>query len=199
METNLAAQVKPSQFHGKESLQAPLLPEAMLRNYFRAKDENRPHLLANVFSAAATLEIHNRSSTIVFPAVTTGRDAIADVLVRSFGQTYENVYSFYLDKPPSAVRAFSSRWLVAMSEKLTRNTRVGCGRYDWTFEVDPPHLARHLAITIEVMQVLAPDDWSTVHAWLQHLDYPWSSAASARDSAPSIGQLAPVIQYLERT
>ena len=30
-----------------------LAPETVLRNYFRAKDENRPYLLANVFAPDA--------------------------------------------------------------------------------------------------------------------------------------------------
>lgn len=191
--------MNPSDAQYSSFAESPLLPQDVLRNYFHAKDENRPHLLEAVFSLDARLEVHNRSSTIAFPAVTTGRDAIADVLVRNFGQTYENMYSFYLGKPGGAVRSFACGWLVVMSEKATRNPRVGCGRYDWTFNAGPPHLANHLAITIEAMQVLAPSDWKAVSEWVQHLDYPWSSAATASASASSIAQLAPILQYLDGT
>ena len=36
-------------------------PEAVLRSYFRAKDENRPHLLEEVFASGAELVIRNQS------------------------------------------------------------------------------------------------------------------------------------------
>jgi len=74
-------------------------PEAVLRNYFHAKDENRPHVLERVFVPEAELIVENHSGTTAFPARAIGREAIAEVLVRSFGQTYENVYSFYLRRP----------------------------------------------------------------------------------------------------
>ena len=74
-------------------------PEAVLRGYFHAKDENRPHLLEDVFASNAELVIHNQSANIAFPAFTQGRSAIAEVLVRSFTLSNENVYSFYLSRP----------------------------------------------------------------------------------------------------
>ncbi|MEZ5739743.1 MAG: nuclear transport factor 2 family protein [Burkholderiaceae bacterium] len=49
----------------------------LLRDYFHAKDENRPHLLAQVFTESARLTIANRSANIAFPAQITGREAIA--------------------------------------------------------------------------------------------------------------------------
>ena len=63
----------------------------VLRKYFQAKDENRPHLLEEVFAPDAILQITNKTDTIAFPSVTNGCQAIADVLVRRFGQIYENV------------------------------------------------------------------------------------------------------------
>src|SRR5215203_2563705 len=92
-------------------------PEAVLRGYFHAKDENRPHLLEDVFASNAELVIRNQSANIAFPAFTQGRSAIAEVLVRSFSLSNENVYSFYLDRPASGVREFTCAWLVGMSER----------------------------------------------------------------------------------
>ena len=69
-------------------------PEVVLRGYFHAKDENRPHLLRHVSAPDAELVISTKSSSIALPAITHGRQAIAEVLVSSFGTTYENVYSF---------------------------------------------------------------------------------------------------------
>jgi hypothetical protein len=173
-----------------------LAPETVLRNYLHAKDENRPHLLADVFSPSATLEIVNRASSISFPSVTQGREAIADVLVRHFGQMYENVYSFYMERPPPVATRFSCDWLVAMSEKEAKNVRIGCGRYDWLFDDEAPCLAAGLVITIEAMEVLSPRALEPVLDWLQHLGYPWSSAAAVTSIAPRIDMLAPVLRYL---
>src|SRR5690349_19415806 len=92
----------------------PRSASAVLRGYLHAKDENRPHLLQDVFAPDAEVEVRNRSTTIAFPAVTRGREAIAEVFVRQFGRTYENVYSFYLARPPVRAAHFSCGWLVAM-------------------------------------------------------------------------------------
>jgi acetone carboxylase gamma subunit len=170
--------------------------EDVLRNYFRAKDENRPHLLARVFSADATLEVRNRASEIAFPAFTAGRAAITDVLVRTFGQTYENVYSFYMARPASDTQTFPCDWLVIMTEKDSRNVRVGCGRYDWTFESDTVGLATNLVITIEAMLVLPPESLEPTYRWMAELEYPCSSATEVEAAAPSVEPLAQVVRYL---
>lgn len=173
-------------------------PESVLRTYFRAKDENRPHLIGRAFTQGAVLEIRNKASSIEFPALTDGRDAIADVLARRFGQTFENVYTFYLARPPEAATAYRCDWLVVMSEKASRQVRVGCGRYDWTFDAAAGGLASRLVITIEAMQILPPVTWASISAWLERLAYPWSSAGAVLASAPALEGLAPVVAYLSR-
>jgi hypothetical protein len=173
--------------------------EQVLVNYFRAKDGNRPHLLERVFSVDAQLEVKNASSSISFPAMTRGREQIADVLVREFGRTYENVYSFYLSDPPSGpVEQFSCSWLVGMTEKSGKTVRVGCGRYEWSLVYEPTPCATALVISIEAMQVLAPPEQHRVLAWLEGLHYPWSTAAFAARTAPAIAELMPVLNFLRR-
>ena len=130
-----------------------LTPEAVLRGYFHAKDENRPHLLEDVFASNAELIIHNQSANIDFPAFTQGRSAIAEVLVRSFALSNENVYSFY-----SAVRARRSRVHLSLAgwhvgavlgphPSRLRHLRV-------VVRPQAPHMASRLVVTIEAMQVL---------------------------------------------
>src|SRR5215210_8729537 len=138
------------------------VPEDVLRGYFRAKDENRPHLLEDVFASNAELVIRNQSANIAFPAVTHGRHAIAEVLVRSFALSYENIYSFYLERPATGVQEFTCAWLVGMSERSSGSVRVGCGTYVWAFEPHAPRVANRLAITIEAMQVLPPSEFEPV-------------------------------------
>ena len=174
-----------------------MAPEELLRTYFRAKDENRPHLLVNVFSSDAQLEIDNRSDQISFPGVTIGLEGIADVLIRQFNQTYENIYSFYLDRPGPTAEAFTCDWLVGMTEKVSRNARVGCGQYAWTFQRSPVLLVSKLVIRIEQMVVLAPTRTTEVMHSLLQLGYPWTAVELAT-RALSLAELASVNEYIAR-
>ena len=171
-------------------------PELVLRNYFHAKDENRPHMLEGVFVAAAELGIVNNSSTIAFPSRTSGREAIADVLVRNFARTYENIYSFYLGRPLGTLRQFECPWLVVMSERESRTPRVGCGRYLWSFDHSATGLATRLTITIDAMQVLQPSELAGVLEWAGRLSYPWCTGAAAIRSIPAQEALAPLARHL---
>jgi hypothetical protein len=174
--------------------------EEVLRAYLHAKDENRPHLMARVFSENATLETVVKTGAISFPPISRGLPAIADVLVRKFAQAYENVYSFYLERPQSNAPSdrFSCDWLVGMSEKESGNARVGCGRYDWQFQREAPCLADRLVITIEAMQVLSPDFLEPVLRWLTGLPYPWCPAQTVLATAPEIAELDAVFRYIRR-
>ena len=173
-------------------------PKRVLRTYFHAKDENRPHLLSEVFSESVVLEMIVRTGTISFPPVTHGLAAVTDVLVRRFAQNFENVYSFYLEEPPSVAPGFSCDWLVGMSEKSGGAVRVGCGRYDWRFQQEAPCLAERLVITIEAMPALDPQALPSVLAWLKGLPYPWCPASRVVASAPAIDALEPVLRYVGR-
>jgi len=173
--------------------------ERVLRTYFRAKDENRPHLMKEAFSEGATLETVVKTGAISFPPVSRGLDPITDVLVRKFAQSYENIYSFYLAKPPQQPMAdFTCDWLVGMSEKESGWPRVGCGRYDWHFESSESHLADRLVITVATMQVLSADRLDTVLQWLTGLPYPWCPARKVLETAPPIVELDPVFKFIGR-
>jgi len=172
-------------------------PEQLLRTYFRAKDDDRPHLLADVFTSDARLEVNGRSDHLGFPGVTIGLDGIADVLVRRFNQTYENIHSYYLDRPQPTAEAFTCDWLVGMTEKAARNVRVGCGRYKWTFAGHPDLRVTRLVITIEQMVVLAPAYAPDVMLSFDLLDYPWTSVERVT-CALSLDELESVKGYLAR-
>lgn len=166
--------------------------------YLRAKDGNRPHLMAQAFTEAASLAMTVSAGAISFPPAANGRDAIAEILVRRFGQTYENVYTLCLAPPPrDEANAFSCDWLVAMTEKESRAVRVGCGRYDWRFALDS-RLVDRLSITIEAMQTLPPGDVDDVMNWVCALPYPWCPAALALRDAPDLRDLAVVLDHLGR-
>jgi hypothetical protein len=178
------------------STPASLPPDVVLRSYFHAKDENRPHLLDRVLCEDAVLEVRNSTSSIVFPAVTTGREAIASVLVRSFGQTYENVYSLHLARPDGQTSLFECGWLVAMTAKTSGNVRLGCGRYTWEFAAASPNLARRLVITIDEMQVLQPSFAPGVFDALAEFVYPWCSLAQVTEASSRHAVLRPTVQRM---
>lgn len=180
-------------------IQAAPSPESVLRTYFHAKDGNRPHLLDEVFAEDAVLHVQNASSAISFPSVTHRREAIAAVLVGDFNRTNENIYSFYLARPPADATAFACGWLVGMTDRSTREVRVGCGTYEWHLGAAPARLASQLVIRIDAMQLLSPDDREPVLSWLRSLSYPWSSPAEVASRAPALPGLAPVLERLRGT
>lgn len=171
--------------------------ETLIRTYLQAKDQNRPHLMAKVFAQAACLEMTVKTGAISFPAITEGLAAMTDVLVRRFGQNYENVYTFCLQRPgPEARTGFSCDWLVGMSNKEDGTVRVGCGRYDWRFQSAQPFLVERLHITIESMQVLPAENLDAVMTWLTGLPYPWCSGVFVAETMPRLPGLEPVIRYV---
>lgn len=171
-------------------------PADSILAYLRAKDGNRPHLMAQAFTEDASLAMLVNTGAISFPPLSCGREAIAEVLVRRFSLTYENVYTFCLAAPPGERDTrFACDWLVAMTEKESGAVRVGCGRYDWCF-APKSHLAERLAITIESMQSLSPRNMDAVMGWVSALPYPWCAPEQAMNGAPAISELDPVFDYI---
>ena len=171
-----------------------------IATYLRAKDENRPHLMKFAFAETATLETIVETSAISFPPLTQGLNKIAQVLVRDFVNTYENIYTFcFADSPPKGQTGnHTCRWLVGMSDKASGSVRVGCGQYDWSFQSAEPYLAKRLAITIKVMEALPPECLHPVIGWLAGLPYPWCPASEAIKEMPYIAGLEPVRNFIEQ-
>jgi hypothetical protein len=170
-----------------------------IQAYLRAKDENRPHLMKLAFAEGAGLEMTVETDTISFPPVTKGIDAITQVLVRDFGQVYENVYTFCLTTPPSSTDGiFRCRWMVGMSEKASGAIRVGCGYYDWSFQISEPHLVEKLGITIKMMEVLPSDYLRPVMGWLPRLPYPWCPTSEATKGMPDLAALEEVRKFIDQ-
>lgn len=109
------------------------------------------------------------------------------------------MYSFYLQRPRGLLASFDCEWLVAMTEKESRNVRVGCGRYHWEFDAAPPHLAHRLVITIAEMQVFPPAAAIEVLSIVASITYPWSSAAEVSAAAADCPVFDPVSQWLRRS
>ena len=67
-------------------------PEQLLRTYFHAKDEVRPHVLADVFASDARLEVNDLPGDLRIPGVTVRLGGIAGLLVQRFNLAYESVH-----------------------------------------------------------------------------------------------------------
>jgi hypothetical protein len=176
---------------------AVLTPSEAIQTYLRAKDHNRPHLMTLVFGENAKLEMTVDTGTISFPPVTIGVDEITRVLVRDFGQVYENVYTFCLADPPAKnADTFACRWMVGMSEKAGGAVRIGCGQYDWSFQIGAPHLVDKLGIAIKTMQTLSSECLRPVMDWLSPLPYPWCPPSEAVRGMPSLAALEDIREFI---
>ena len=172
---------------------------SVMRNYLHAKDENRPLYMARAFTEDAVLHMTLRTAAIAFPPESHGLKAITDTLVRTFSQTYENVFTFYLAHPgtDATLDTYTCDWLVGMVDKVSGEVRVGCGGYNWEFQAEP-HLARRLEIIIETMVNLPADTAPSVFDWLTTLPYPWTDSQRVIQTAPPIEALAPVMHWIRR-
>ncbi len=149
------------------------------------------------FEEDALLKMVVQTDSIAFPPTTIGRDAIAEILVRRFNQTYENIYTLCLGEPPKeSDMAYWCQWLVVMSEKASRNVRIGCGHYDWTF-CQVKHSIKSLDITIAGMEILPPEALEPVMRWVKGLPYPWARLALCAQEPPNILAVHQVLKLLK--
>jgi hypothetical protein len=172
-------------------------PSDAVSTYIFAKDGNRPFLMRRAFAEDAELETVVKTDAISFPSSAKGSSAIAEILGRSFGLAYENVYTFCLSRPSEANRRhFPCHWLVGMSARSNGEIRVGCGRYDWYFRRDNECLVERLVIAIDVMQIFPATQLAACMNWFSCLPYPWCTPDQALRAAPAIDGLAEIKAYL---
>jgi hypothetical protein len=170
--------------------------ERAVHSYITAKDHNRPHLIELAFEPDAVLEIVLETANIDFPALTQGREAIAELLVRRFGQTYENVYTFCVGPRPSAASlTYACKWMVAMSDKTSKAVKVGCGLYEWHFNLQTG-LAQRLRITITHMEELPPAQLHDVMNWVSNVQHPWSAAQALASKGLHVDGVEPILRYI---
>jgi hypothetical protein len=163
--------------------------------YIHAKDGNRPHLMADAFTADAEITMAVHTDEISFPARIKGLDVMTAILVRQFSQRYENVYTFCVGAPPDDNGMFECGWLVCMSEKESGATRIGFGAYAWECAEGSGRVER-LRITIERMAKLPPESGKPILQWVQDLPYPWCPSAQMKKGAPDIAAAREILQAL---
>jgi hypothetical protein len=174
-------------------------PSDSVSTYILAKDGNRPFLMKRAFAEDAELEMVVRTDAISFPSSAKGLSAIEDILVRRFGNDYENVYTFCLSRPSDVNRRhFACHWLVGMSAKSGGQVRVGCGRYDWYFSSDYTCLVERLVIAIDVMKILPASELGASMGWLSNLPYPWCTPDDVARNMPETEGFAAIATYLRQ-
>ena len=170
-------------------------PAEAIETYIQAKDGNRPLLMRQAFAADAELEMVVKTDAISFPSSANGLEAIAEILVRRFAIDFENVYTFCLQRPgPAQDKHFHCNWLVGMSARSDGAIRVGCGRYDWSFESGR---VRKLVINIDVMNAFPKSDFDMIMGWLRAIPYPWCTSAETLRGIPELEGLAAIASYLD--
>ncbi|CAN7784121.1 hypothetical protein LJR034_008488 [Caballeronia sp. LjRoot34] len=175
-------------------------PGERIHSYIRAKDGNRPSLAYRTFASHAVVDMHVKTSTIQFPSVLKGVDAIAQELVRNFATRYENIYTFCLGAPPPAVKwdEFTCDWFVCMSNKSDGAVRVGCGEYTWKFSAAADRRVERFRIVIEAMTELPAGARDPVIDWAESLAYPWCASDEAVEGLRKLGGLDDVVAFLVR-
>lgn len=164
--------------------------------YILAKDGNRPFLLDDVFEAEATLKMDVQTEAIAFPSSISGRDAIADTLVRQFNKEYENIYTICIGEPPYIEGGnFNCHWMVVMTEKKSESLRIGCGLYDWNFS-SANNRVQSLTITIKIMETETSEMRTEVLTWTSKLPYPWCDLSTVAQDPPNNFAVNSVVQYL---
>lgn len=169
----------------------PLSDKQLISTYIQAKDTNRPVYMPQAFADDARLVMKVDTDAISFPPRTEGCDAISQVLVRNFGQTWDNVFTWCIeDSVELSATETVCQWLVCMTEKSSGEIRLGCGRYRWQFsgEGDQRRVSQ-LTIEIDQMNVLAATLHAEVYPGAIQLNWPWCTRSEALKQLPALSEL----------
>ncbi|KWK16776.1 hypothetical protein WT77_29275 [Burkholderia stagnalis] len=150
---------------------------ALLEGYLRAKDLNRPELIATCFAADAGLSFSLASDDIDFPARVDGAPAIAKTLVGDFGARFERCRTYCVCVEPhvNGDGACEMPWLVVMRQKDSGALRIGNGTYRWQFAREHDGAERIARLHIHIVRMDTIDDPRADRLDALHgaLGYPW--------------------------
>lgn len=168
----------------------------LVLKYICAKDKNRPHLMGEVFTSDAILEMKLKTQNISFPSQTFGLENITEVLVTKFSQSYEQVYTFCLTETiNNSSQLFKSDWIVCMREKRSGEIRIGYGVYNWFFTKEEEPLVRHLTIQIEEMFTMEKEYSTLFFNWVEKLEYPLCSLEQLFKKSPKFRAIQSIQKY----
>ena len=173
--------------------------QSLISRYIHAKDSNKPHLMNKTFSDSAELDMVVKTEAITFPQKTFGQTSITDLLVKEFNLNYHNVYTFCVNNSINKnQQQLSNLWLVAMTDSKTNFHKVGCGRYDWSFnsQKEIKEISK-LIITIEHMEIFDAQLENTIFNELAQCSYPWIDNGELLRALPSLPRLGAIKNHLK--
>ncbi|WP_293268604.1 hypothetical protein [Neptunomonas sp.] len=172
----------------------------LINQYIKAKDNNKPHLMNEVFAEQATLKMLVQTDNISFPAAVEGLGNITHTLVSEFNNKYENIYTLcFIDTVQQQDNNLSCRWVVCMTEKASGSLRLGYGDYLWSFTGHPHALVNGLTITIENMTLLPQELQPHVLSWFDQRPYPWVLSSELQTTVPNIELLIATLLPIYQT
>ncbi len=167
--------------------------------YIRAKDENLPHLLKQVFQEDSILYMEVKTDEISFPSEVKGRDQITETLVRSFNQSYKNICTVCLsDSIEQQQNRLKCRWLVTMNEKDSGSLKVGYGHYEWSTGGAKNALIKSLHIVIQNMLLLPPDSEAVSLQRFTQSASPWATSSAVKSTLRGIDSLSALHAAIDR-
>lgn len=150
---------------------------SLLECYLRAKDQNRPELIAECFAPDAELTFSIATDDIDFPRSVAGAPAIAKTLVADFGDRFDCCLTYYVCAAPKldSHGVCTMPWLVAMRQKDNDALRLGKGTYRWRIGRVSGGMDRivQLHIAIERMDVINDPGSIKLRGLQASLSYPW--------------------------
>ncbi|WP_261842464.1 hypothetical protein [Aliamphritea ceti] len=166
--------------------------------YLIAKDNNKPHLMPQVFIQDAELRMQVDSNNINFPPKVSGEAEITATLVQRFNEAHQNIYTFCLpeslsESMPDEQGYVTCRWFVCMQDKRSTEIKIGAGWYRW-YAGDQQ--IERLDIEIQQMNLSLADKQSVIFSWAQRLPWPWCSAEIAVETLPCISEMDALREFL---
>ncbi|WP_072682660.1 hypothetical protein [Arcobacter sp. LA11] len=169
-----------------------------ISKYIYAKDNNKPHLMKNIFTSSAKLDMKLKTENISFPSETLGLTSISKVLINDFNKTYENIYTICLtDSLVQDNKSVKCNWFVIMTEKENNMIRFGYGSYYWSFNSKDNDLVDYLNITIENMIILEKEFYFEIFDWFTKIPYPWADTKIVANTVPDIDLFKPFKIFLD--
>lgn len=169
--------------------------DRVLHTYLRAKDENRPFLLAEAFASQARFETTFASASDFEQGAPSEGLAAITATFRELGAMCENIFTVCTTESiEDGSDTLVCKWVVAMSERETGRVRVGWGDYRWRFDTRSG-LATELLVNMQRMVVLDPATADGVLGWISALPLPWCTTAQLLRRVPALTELDELRAY----
>ena len=159
----------------------------LIEKYMTAVQSNQTDLIKEVFIHDASLEIKAHTTYVSFPKLTKNAEEVAKVLVKDFGEKYENISTFcFIDTLSNEKDSITCNILICMQEKESKSILLSYGLYVWEFSEGSATKVSKLNIEIEKLLVLNPSQEKIISTWISNLPQYWVERKEVLKSMPSL-------------